>query len=184
MWKKASAKTVAWFAAVILTLTVTVGAVVAYLAEKTDPLENTFQPVSVSCEVQGDLAAEVKSNVAVKNTGDIDAYVRAAILVTWVSEENGNAYAAMPQENVDYTFTLGSTDWAFGADGFYYYRSAVASGNSTAALIGEMTQILEAPTGYKLTVQVFASAIQAQPSRAVEETWGVTVSSDGLIVAP
>ena len=184
MLKKASVKTVAWIAAVIVTVAATVGAAVAYIVAKTSPLENTFEPVSVSCEVQGDLTAEVKSAVSVKNTGDINAYVRAMILVSWISEENGSAYAGLPQENVDYTLTVGSTEWSLGTDGFYYYRKAVAASSSTETLIGALAQVSEAPSGYKLTVQVFASAIQAEPSRAVEETWGVTVSTDGSLIAP
>ncbi|MBQ7879742.1 MAG: hypothetical protein IJ317_03735, partial [Clostridia bacterium] len=90
----------------------------------------------------------------------------------------------LPQENVDYTLTVGSTEWSLGTDGFYYYRKAVAASSSTETLIGALAQVSEAPSGYKLTVQVFASAIQAEPSRAVEETWGVTVSTDGSLIAP
>lgn len=184
MWKKVTAKTVAWIAAVIVTLTVAVSATVAYLNDKTDALENVFDPVFVSCEVQGDLNSDVKADISVKNTGDISAYVRAFLLVSWVSNSDGSTYAGVPKENVDYKLTVGSEKWELGSDGFYYYEHWVYQSGSTEALIGELKAVSEAPDGYSLTVQVFTSAIQAEPIRAVEETWGVTILADGTLLAP
>ena len=132
--------------------------------------------------MQGDLSGDPKTNISVKNTGDIEAYVRAFFLVTWVSDLDGSTYAGMPQENVDYSLTIGSVKWTLGSDGFYYYSNFVYEHGITEALIGELAALSQAPDGYSLNVQVFASAIQANPSRAVEETWGVTVLANGSLL--
>ena len=175
---------VAWIATAIILLTVPVSIAVAYLFDETDSLENAFEPVFVSCEVQGEFEKDAQSNIAVKNTGDIHAYVRVFLLVTWVSDTDGSVYAGNPQKNTDYTLTAQSANWSLGNDGFYYYKKSVYANGVTDTLIGEITEISQAPDGYSLTVQVFASAIQANPPRAVEETWGITVSENGELVAP
>ena len=73
-------------------LLVGVGTTIAYLISTPDAVKNVFIPSSVSCAVDEDFANnQVKSNVRVKNTGDIDAYIRAEVVVTW-KNENGEIY--------------------------------------------------------------------------------------------
>jgi hypothetical protein len=162
----------------VLLLLVSVGATVAYITASTQQVENEFEPVFVSCEVTESFDGVTKSNVAVKNTGGATAYVRAMIVVNWVSSENGNIYSDMPVADADYTVSFASSDWLLGADGFYYYTKPVAPSASTAELISSLTEKSDAPAGYQLSVKILASALQSEPKEAVESLWSVEVGDD------
>ena len=81
MLKITSKKLIVTLACVLLTVFVGVGATLAYLFAQTPPLENTFTPVFLTCETQG----SVKTGASVKNTGDVDGYIRVAVVCSWVS---------------------------------------------------------------------------------------------------
>lgn len=168
-----------------LLLAVAVGATVAFLVDKTPSVTNTFQPVSVSCRVQEsfDTNTNTKRDVSVQNTGDIPAYIRVAVVVTWVSRESGNTYGGAPVAGTDYRMTLNENGWIQGTDGFYYCTTAIAAGDATPLLLTSVTPVDgQAPEGYRLSVQIVASAIQAEPAEAVQFAWGgVTVYDDGTI---
>ena len=167
-------------------LTVSVGVTVAFLTAETPPVTNTFQPVSVSCEVREDFnpASNVKDNVRVQNTGDISAYIRVAIVINWVSD-SGSIYGGAPAAGSDYTITLAGSQngWFYGTDGFYYYKEPVAAGAITKNLIDTIKPVTgAAPDGYTLSVQILATAIQAEPAEAITAVWpAVTVNDDGLL---
>ena len=171
--------------AAVLLVAVAVGTTVAFLVDKTPSVENTFQPVAVSCNVveNFDAEANVKREVYVQNTGDISAYVRVALVVTWVSQESGTTYGGAPVWGTDYAVLLGDGGWQQGADGFYYCNAPVAAGDTTPILIRSIAPVTgRAPEGYVLSVQIVASAIQAEPAEAVSAAWnGVTVRGDGTI---
>ena len=118
-----------------------------------------------------------------QNTGDIPAYVRAALVVTWVSQESGNTYGGAPVAGTDYTVTMGQSGWLQGSDGFYYCQSPIAASGTTPILINAISPLEgRAPEGYVLSVQIVASAIQAEPAQAVSSAWnGITVHGDGTI---
>lgn len=178
-----SRKAVAWILAAVL-LTVTVGVTVAYLMAQTPSLANTFTPVEVKCEVEENFnpAGNVKDNVKVRNKGDIPAYIRASIVINWVSD-SGSIYGGAPVLDEHYTVTLGANGWFRGTDGFYYYRSPIAAGDVTANLIDIIQPVANtAPEGYTLSVQILASAVQAEPTEAVTTLWpAVTVNEDGTL---
>ena len=79
-------KTVALVALLVL-LCCTVAGTVAYLVTSTDPVTNTFTPASVTTEVEEEFDGTTKSDVQIKNTGDIDAYIRAAIIINWADKQ-------------------------------------------------------------------------------------------------
>lgn len=157
--------------ALVLILGAAVGGTLAYLVTQTDPVTNTFEPSHVSCKIEEEFDGTTKSNVIVQNTGDIDAYIRAKVVITW-KDANGNVYAAAPERGTDYTITYGD-GWTKGSDGIYYCNSKVAANNgSTPVLIKECRQTGTAPEGYALSVEILAEAIQAEPAAAVKEAWG------------
>ena len=158
-----------------------VGATVAYITNKTPPIENEFTPTVVSCEITETFDGENKTDVAVKNTGNVTAYVRAVVVVCWVSEEDGSIYSEMPKEGVDYSLTQSLTGWAKSTDGYYYYVTPLAPGASTDALISSLTSEPTAPDGYTLSVQIAASALQSTPKETVEKLWHVTVLDTGSL---
>lgn len=177
MLKATSKKLIVTLACVLLTALIGVGATLAYLFAQTPPLENTFTPVFLTCETQG----SVKTGASVKNTGDVDGYIRVAVVCSWVSETDNSVHASKAEEGTDYTATWNTTAWIKGADGFYYYVSPVKAGEATEVLLSGFTRIAQPPQGYTLTVQINATAIQAEPAEAVVSSWGVTVLENGNI---
>lgn len=171
--------------ALVLLLTLSVGGTVAFLVAKGTPVRNEFTPSTVSCQVIEEFNDEVKTDVAIQNTGDTEAYIRAAIVVTWKAAEGENIYAVKPKENVDYTITLNTADWVLGRDGFYYHKKPVAMGKKTQVLIETCSPVGgKVPAGYELNVEILGSAIQSVPTSVVTSVWssGVSgVTADGTL---
>jgi hypothetical protein len=155
------------------------GGVYAYITAGTDTLSNAFTPATVSCTVEEVFENGVKENVRVRNTGNIDAYIRAVVVATFVSEE-GKVLAVSPKEGVDYTVTWGTSGWVKGSDGYWYHRRAVAPGTLTAVLV-ETISATSVPDGYRLNIQIVASAIQSVPESSVTEAWGVSLSNGEIV---
>ncbi len=170
-----SKKMTALLVSVIILTAIAVGGTVALIISKTDSLDNKFDPARVSCEITETFDGSTKSDVAVKNTGDTDAFIRAIIIVNWVSEtDSSTVLSQVPVMGTDYTVEFGASDWVKGADGFWYHKKAIAPNASTSNLINSCKAVSDAPDGYKLSVRVLASAIQSSPASVVEEAWGVT----------
>ena len=175
-------KIVSIIVSVIAVLAATVGASIAYLQSETSEVKNSFAPVYVDCEVIETFDKITKSDVAVKNTGDIDAYVRVTYIVMWTSE-SGTVYGEAPKAGVDYEIQFGSSLWHKSSDGFYYYENSLAAEKTSETFIKELTVLKKPPEeGHRLTVHVAATAIQAEPQRAVENAWGVTVGEGGRLI--
>lgn len=170
----------------LLILTVSVGGTVAYLISQTGPVVNTFTPAYVDCVVEENFDGMTKSNVNVKNTSDIDAFIRVK-LITYRVNDNGDhigGTATIP------AFTLG-TGW-FEYGGFYYYTNPVAPDNRPVNdLIGSDGIVLKQYTGEdndadggKQVIEVMAEAIQSKPNAAVEQAWKVKVDENGNLTIP
>ena len=165
--------------ATALLLALAISGTVAWLTTKGAPITNTFNPSKVACEVTESFNGTVKSSVNVKNTGDIDAYIRVK-LVTYRTNEQGQhigGTAELP------SFTLGA-NWVKYGD-YYYYTLPVAAGQKPAAnLTDTMTLTAEYTDadGGKQAIDVMAEAIQSVPAEAVGEAWGVTIS-EGSVTA-
>lgn len=169
-------KSVAVITAVSLLLALAVGGTVAYIAAKSALIKNQFQPAQVSCEVL------VNGNqISVKNTSDVSAYIRAAIVVNWM-DSAGNVYGIAPVENTDYVLTINTAGWKE-SDGFYYWTDPVpADTDITTALVENIEVSGTAPSSeYQLSVEVVAEAIQAEGLKngvkAVKDAWGVDPES-------
>lgn len=161
--------------AVLLLLGAAVGSTVAFLIDRTEPMENSFEYASVSCEVTGNSG---NSNVQVKNTGTTDAYIRATYVINWM-DSSGNIAASEPE---GYSYSLNEnpdSKWLKGEDGYFYYTSPVAPGASTEGSLLTCTVTSPENPEYTLSVEVLAQAIQSTPDNAVQEAWGITVCADG-----
>ncbi len=156
-----------------------VGSVAAYLTSRTEPVTNEFVPAKVTCVVEETFEGGVKNDVKIRNTGNIDAYIRACVVVTFVSDD-GKVLATAPQEGTDYMVVWNPHGWVKGSDGYWYHEKAVAPDNATTVLI-ESASVISAPEGYRLDIQIIASAIQSEPYRAVQEAWGITPINGELI---
>ena len=150
----------------------------AFLSTRTQDVTNQFDPVAVTCEVEEQFDGSIKQDVCIRNTGDISAFVRAAVVINWVSED-GKILANAPMAGTEYTLSWGDSGWVQGSDGFWYCQEAVAAGDVTPVLIRQVTPV-SVPAGYSLQVQILATALQADPPEAAEEAWGVTVSGHSI----
>lgn len=154
-----------------------VGGTVAYLVTKTDPVVNTFTPGVVSCKIDETFDGTTKSNVYVTNTGNTNAYIRAAIIVTW-KDSSGNIAATVPVEGYDYNLKLNTNNWTHSGD-YYYYKSSVEPNGTTEKLVESCTA-LKSNGDYTLSVEILADAIQSTPSNAVESSWHVSISNGSV----
>ncbi len=154
-----------------------VGTTFALLKASTAPVENTFTAAKSGTDIVEKLDGSQKTSIAVKNTGTAVSYVRVKLVMNWV-DENGNVSA----EPVNITPSI--TDNWFLKDGIYYYKMPVAAKDFTTNLLKTPITQDAAPEGYHLEVTVLAESIQAAPSKAVTESWGVGVDSNGYLTQP
>lgn len=160
-------------------VTCAVGGVVAYLTSRTEPVTNEFVPAKVSCVVEEIFEGGVKNDVKIRNTGNVDAYIRVSVVANFVSDD-GKVLATAPQEGTDYMVVWNPHGWKKGTDGFWYCKQAVAPDGLTPMLI-ESAVAVSAPAGYRLNIQILATAIQSAPDAAVQEAWGITPVNGELI---
>lgn len=164
--------------ATVMLLALAIGGTVAWLSTEDTPITNTFTPSKVACEVQEEFNSStgVKTNVNVKNTGDIDAFIRVK-LVTYRTNNEGKhigGTADLPE------FTLGK-GWVK-HDGYYYYTKPVEPNQAPDdALIGSipLTKDYKDADGGHQAIDVMAEAIQSVPEAAVQDAWGENFSIDG-----
>ena len=165
--------------AIILLISTAVGSTVAFLAAKTEPVENSFEYANVSCVVAQNVDTD-GSIVQVKNTGTISAYIRAAVVANWI-DVDGNIAASVPEE-YSYDLTCSSGSWAQGNDGFFYYLLPVAPGALTEGSLLTCTVTCPENPEYTLSAEVLAEAIQSTPASAVNEAWRAAVDGSGMLI--
>ena len=147
----------------------------AYLIDSTKPVENIFNGSKISCEIEETIKDQVKQDVQIKNTSDIDAFIRAKVIITW-KDQSGNIYRSIPQKDVDYTIEYDQNqNWKYHSDGFWYYKSIVEPNQNTKNLIENCTLISTTiPSGYSLSVEILGEAIQ---TNAASDAWGFDPST-------
>ena len=181
MNQQLSKKALALITSAVILACATVGSVAAYLISRAGAVNNEFQPVRVTCSVEESMVANVQRNVSVKNTGDVDAYIRATLVATWVNDE-GKVHATSPVEGVDYVVIRTNEGWKQHHDGYWYHLTPVAPGAKTGKWIDTASVLGNAPAGFHLKLQVVATAIQAEPDDAVHESWGISVRDGALVI--
>lgn len=161
----------------LVLITVLCGTVLAYMFRQTDYKNNGFTPAQVSCLVMESFDGEQKTDIKIKNTGNIDAYLRVRFVSYWV--DGAGKIVAKPSPNLSFPIAEG---WIAGSNNTYYYKSSVSSGNETSSLLVNPIVLVE-EDGCKQVIEVFAEAIQSKPRDAVTNSWGVTVDSSGKITS-
>ena len=182
MKKMKKTKRILLLALVVAILACGVGGTIAYLITNTGSVVNTFQPAHVTSSVNEPEWRDgntTKSNVTITNNGNVSAYIRAAIVITW-QDADDNTMPAQPVAGKDYTLDLNAGtetgQWTKAGD-YYYYNSVVAAKGTTNNLINSCSPIYTNYTdGRKLCVEVIGSAIQA-------EGMGATSAEDAFAAA-
>lgn len=174
--------------AILMLIGVAAGSTVAYLITETDNVANTFTYGQVSCEITETVANNVKSNVKVKNTGNVDAYIRATYVVNWL-DSDGNIVASVPEGYSCVPRPNPDSKWVLGTDGYYYYPMPVSPGGSTEGSLLNCT--VTYPEGsetreYTPSVEILATAVQSIPEEAVQTAWGAgfSINPDGSLKVP
>ena len=165
--RKKQKKVISLLLSIALLLTLATGGTLAYIVTKSAMAQNQF--------VAGYVTSSVNNNGTVTNTSNVDAYIRAAVVVNWM-DNDGNVYGIKPS----YTVAINS-GWSQIGD-FYYYTSAVSSGRTTTTAPVTVAVSDDAPSGaYSLSVEIVAEAIQAEGTldsndsvTAVLGAWGLT----------
>lgn len=156
----------------------------------TGVLVNEFGFGSVKPLVDETLDNNVKSDVAVKNSGSAPAYLRVAVDIYWQDQDGARLWDE-PVADTDYTIEWGDkvdaaatnspSSWVLATDGFYYWTSPVAPMDKTGVLIKSVSETKT--DGKNLVVDISTQAIQSTPDDAVTEAWNCTVK-DGVLVPP
>lgn len=149
--------------AALLIIAASIGGTLAWLTSKPSGIVNTFTPGEVPNEVveEFDDGVTTKSNVRVKNTGNVDAYIRVALVPIWRNADGtGAGYPAAAVNPDDYGM---DSDW-FKQGSYYYYSKSVAPNKVTALLLTSFTAPAtptNEPEGTYYELQVLAQSIQA-----------------------
>ncbi|MGM9565029.1 hypothetical protein [Evtepia sp.] len=172
-----SRKGLAALVAVILLLCVAAGGTLAWITAQSEEVTNTFEPGEVPPVIQETISNNAKSDIKVKNSGNVNAYLRVAVVMNWVNEQGNYVYGELPSLPIEY-----GENWVL-KNGYYYYTKSVAPGSTTDTPIftGEITES-GAPNGCHLQVAILAESIQADGVgsdgfKPVMLAWGVDPST-------
>ena len=184
-----------------LLLVAGVGSVFAYVVidgskDDSKQIVETFTPGKVDVEVACETNTDGDHVFTVKNIGNVDAYVRVAIVCNWIDKDDGNVYWGKPEM----TDCLEHSSWKPATDEYYYYLSPVKSGDTVDAVITvkdpTKNSIAVAPDGYAFSVTVLAEGIQAVGENvgavpAIDDVWGgneltftINTPNKDLTIAP
>ena len=111
----------------------------------------TLKPDTVDIDIRDKVSGFEKTDVVIRNTGNVDAFVRALIVANWWGKAGNETGIAMGYTSEAHTafvtpwkmegvsgdnyggvFTsLPGTDWVRAKDGYFYYTKAVKPGDPT-----------------------------------------------------
>ena len=165
--------------ATVTLLALAIGGTVAWLNAKTDPVVNSFSYGKITTEIEEKFENNVKENVAAKNTGTADAFIRIKLVSYRTNGEGQRIGGAAPLQQ----FKLGD-NWVKYGD-YYYYTLPVAPNYSTGSLVDriELMTYNDADGGYQ-SIDVMAETIQSTPEQAVKDAWGFGLNTDGSLAVP
>ena len=155
--------------AVVLLLAAAAGGTLAWLQDKTEPLQNVFEPTVVTCYVDEEFDGEDKTDVRIQNTGTTAAYIRVTVAANNVDDENKicGLHPALP------VFELGENWVKYG--NYYYYTLPVDPADYTGIFAPEI-ELTETDGCCRMRVEIVASAVQSAPAEAVGEAWKVSIA--------
>lgn len=144
-------------AALVLIIGVAAGSTMAYLTDESAALRGSYTAGVVACEVQSDYR--------VKNTGNVDAYVRVTLVQNYV-DGAGNVCSSPEHQDIVPPTPDG---WIY-KDGYYYFPTKLARDSVTDPAAS--SDLLPAADGCTVKTTLIAEAIQAEPAYVITDEWG------------
>lgn len=111
--KKSRKKLIIMLVSIVLAVTVAVVGTLAYLFHITDNVVNVFTPTEVTCKVDETFENNIKTNVSIQNTSNIDAFIRVAVLANW-KQTSTQPYVIAENEENRARLSLEKTVFAYG----------------------------------------------------------------------
>ena len=161
---------------VVLVAALAIGGTVAWLTASSDAVTNTFTPGDVTVEIKETVKNNIKKSVQIKNTGNVDAYIRVAVIVNCTDASGNVIMGTLPK------WTPNSANWQRVGD-YYYYKGVLSVDGSTENLLGADFALQDASRYYSM--EILVQSIQAEGTiteggvtkTAVEDAWKMTYSS-------
>ena len=181
-----------WIIVALLILVVICGETVAYMRKQSNTLNNNFVPAIVTCQVEETYQNNEKTNIQVRNTSNVDAYLRVRLVSYWMNSKGEILYKPSPAITFSSTDSINTADWIAVNSGdnsyTYYYTKKVKPGdlvsteNLTTNLLKSGSKIIlkTDDAGNRQVIDVIAEAIQAD-SDIVSKAWNVTIDANGII---
>ncbi len=109
-------------------------------------LVNRMEIGTVQNQITENFNGTKKTNVRIQNTGNLNSYVRVAVIPVW---KNPDGSFTPLDSSGTYHILLNTDDWAEGSDGFYYYRYSLQPNELTSELIKSCTIKENLPGAYQ-----------------------------------
>ena len=161
----------------VLIAVINVIVTLAYMKDKTEPVNNIFAAGTVKCSVVEQLNGDntAKTAIQVRNDGTSAVYVRVKLVTYWVNAQN--EVVGKPSATLSINLSDG---WIDDGNNVYYCKSPVESGELSPNLLSADLAMTSDSGGARQVIEVISEAIQITPEEAVESAWGVNVV-DGKI---
>lgn len=150
------------FVALVLLLTLAVGGSLAWLVSN-DKVTNSMVPGNVPITIHEQFDGTTKKDVYVINDGNIQAFIRVAIIANAVDEQGNVTIGDKP------SFTVSSA-WTE-IDGYYYYNGIVEPKGKTDALFTDSVEVNGEINILAESIQVLGG-VTSDGSASVD-AWGV-----------
>lgn len=157
-----SKKPLTLFVALVLLLTLAVGGSLAWLVSN-DNVTNSMVPGQVPITIHEKFDGTTKSDVYVTNDGNIQAFIRVAIIANAVDDQGNVTVGNKP------TFAVSSA-WTE-IDGYYYYNGIVEPNG------GKTADLFTGPVTFNGEINILAESIQVlggvtSDGSASVDAWG------------
>ena len=154
-WKK---KGIALLIVVCVLFVGAVGSTLAYLIDRTETVTDVFEPAHVKCAV----LKNDNGTYSVKNESNIPVYIRVAVIVNHVDDDNNLTWAGNIHAEIQ---LYDENKWDAEDDGYYYLKDILNSNDTF--VFGKVG----ADSSLPYQIQLLAEAIQAIPGEAIQNAW-------------
>lgn len=181
------------FILVVLAGILTIPSVYAYMYMRVQTVDNTFVVADIFEDKENPVIETVtdntKTSIKIKNTGNIESYIRVKIITYW-QDSKGNI-VGRASEKLNFQTT---DDWIHDVkNDVYYYKFPIMPGDESNEFLapGETIKLdhieeeieynsVTASYEYNQVVEINVEGIQANPSKVVETIWGVTLTDRNI----